>query len=260
MTHRKLLKQVDKEFYPDLVAAGGLPLALKNALDGFGQILPVNTVTDVNFIPYARAEEGSRFSQVYIAAGKRLFLFDFWSQGVVFAHGESNNLSDVAQAIYIWIKEKASIETMQNRFNFFVPTEAGKAHEAGTIVEHQWQGLLTRWKEEEKHIPKSYPSPRPLIEAAMQRPELRQLYPFTSLNRLCFSRTTGYPFTHDCPQAEPLGNGKFRGYSAQFNNEQKYYEIIGEGTAEEVIEMLVNHLPADCGPAINGTADDLIKT
>lgn len=170
---------------------------------------------------------------------------------MLFAKGSTDNLSDVAQAIYVWIKEIASIQTMQIRFKFFAPTEAGKAHKAGTYVEYKWQVLKAYWEETEKYMQESFPSPTPLIEAAMQRPELRMLFPFTSHNELCFSRTTGFPFTtHDCPHAIPLGNGRFRAYSAKF---------IGEGTINEVIEMLVNHLPPNCGPAVNGPAYDFVK-
>jgi hypothetical protein len=35
-------------------------------------------------------------------------------------------------------------------------------------------------------------------------------------------------------------------------------EIIGEGTADEVVEIAVNHLPSNCGAAVNGTADDFM--
>jgi Family of unknown function (DUF6193) len=40
---------------------------------------------------------------------------------------------------------------------------------------------------------------RPVIKAAFVAPELRALFPFTSLNRLCFSRCSYYPYTDDCP-------------------------------------------------------------
>jgi len=39
---------------------------------------------------------------------------------------------------------------------------------------------------------------RPVITAANARSELRGLFPFTSLNRLCFSRCSEYPYTEDC--------------------------------------------------------------
>jgi hypothetical protein len=40
---------------------------------------------------------------------------------------------------------------------------------------------------------------RPVVESAFAAPELRALFPFISMNRLCFSRCTQFPFTDDCP-------------------------------------------------------------
>jgi hypothetical protein len=154
---------------------------------------------------------------------------------------------------------------MGERFKLFQPTEKGKAHEAGQAVEYQWESLLKSWED----TPDPSMSPKPLIEAARKRPELRQRFPFTSLHKLCFSRTTGYPFTNDCPHAEPVGKGRFRAYSAKheivnrnhdgFDYQEAVYEVIGEGSVEEVTEMLVANLPPNCGAAIGGTAEDLIQ-
>jgi hypothetical protein len=40
---------------------------------------------------------------------------------------------------------------------------------------------------------------RPVIAAASAVPQLQALFPFTSVNRLCFSRCSDYPYTVDCP-------------------------------------------------------------
>ena len=36
------------------------------------------------------------------------------------------------------------------------------------------------------------------------------------------------------------------------------YEVIGEGDVAAVLDMLVANLPANCGPAVTGTLEDLI--
>jgi hypothetical protein len=46
----------------------------------------------------------------------------------------------------------------------------------------------------------------PLVEAAAEVPALRALFPFTQHDALGFSRTAGYPFSYDCPSAEPIAN------------------------------------------------------
>ncbi|MBI5950281.1 MAG: hypothetical protein HY865_01375 [Chloroflexi bacterium] len=279
----EVAKKVDAEQYPDVVKAGNLAVAISKSLFDMGSNL-VAAPTEVNeFMPYARVEVGPRFSQIHLAAGRRLFLVDFWSEGVVFGSGSSDDLADIARALHTWIAEKASIERMSSLFKFFSPTEDGKAHEAGAYVEHQWKSLLENWIAGQNpfkirnrkqlsyflfslnlqqkirytngyfdyliHGNNKY-SPIPLIKAAMKRPELRRLFPYTSLNSLCFSRTTGYPFTHDCPVIEPQGNRK---YKVRMPRSQ---EVIGEGTVDEAIEMVIKHLPENCGPAVSGTADD----
>jgi hypothetical protein len=263
MSYHELSKQVNKDLYADIIGSGGLSAALANALADLPGSLQVSTAE--NFIPFARVEDKTRFSQMYIASQERLFLFDFWSEGVTYGKGASRILSEAAQAIHFWIYERPSIAVMERQFEIFRPTEEGKAHEVGQFVEHQWNRLLNSWREREGDSP-DHISPLPVIQAAKKRPELRQLFPFTSLYKLCFSRTTGYPFTNDCPHTVPIGNGRYRAYSAKYMLEKRTcdgaddleegYEVIGEGSAEEVVEMLVMNLPSNCGAAINGTADE----
>jgi hypothetical protein len=251
----ELGKQINVDLYPELGAAGSLSNALDQALADVGSRL--HAIAEVNFIPCARAAEGSRFCQMYIAAHERLFMFDFWAKGVTYGKGSSSSLSDAAQAIHFWIIEQPNITQMQARFSFFIPEEQGIAHDAGRAVEHKWGRLLKTWRLRADAKPDA-PSPLPLIEAAMKQPELAQLFPFTSMNSLHFSRTTGYPFTSDCPCAIPIGNNRFRAYKAR-SAEERMAKVIGEGTAEEVVAMLVAHLPPNCGPAVDGTADDLTQ-
>jgi len=250
MPLHEALKEIDKTLYPDIAEAGSLNIAISQSLFNWGSSL-VADGTEVNgFMPYARVEKGSRFSQIYIAAGQRLFLFDFWSEGVMFGNASCENILDVARSIHAWIADKSSIKKMSALFKFFSPSESGKAHEAGIYVEQQWQSLLEGWRVQEKSFGSPDRTPTRLIEAAMKRPELRQLFPFTSLISLCFSRTTGYPFTKDCPRIEPQGNDKYWVYAPTS------FEILGKGNIEEALDILIKHLPPNCGAAVNGTADD----
>lgn len=246
MTYQELAKQVDADLYPDVNAAGSLADALGQALRKIGS--PLKSESTINFLVFAEVRNESRFCQMYIVARERLFTFDFWTTGVAYGKGACSDLNEAAEAIHFWIIEAPDIAAMQNRFKFFMPTEQGLAHETGKAVEHQWDRLVTTWATPENAAFAF--SPLRLIQAVSQRAELRQLFPFTSMSSLHFSRTTGYPFTRDCPFATPIGDGRFRAYSPSG-------ELIGEGNAEEVIGMLIANLPVDCGPAVNGTADDL---
>ena len=252
MASRELSKQINNDLYPDVAAAGSLSNALALAFAELGS--PLQPVShEINFLQYARAESGSRFSQMYIAAHERLFMFDFWSRGVAYGQGSTSSLNDAAEAIHFWIVDQPRLAQMQNRFSFFTAHEQALAHETGRAVEYQWERLRKNWSGSDDAM-----SPLLLIEAAMQRPELRQLFPFTSLYSLHFSRTTGYPFTFDCPYAVPIGNARFRAYirTPGMTDPESMGELIGEGDADEVIAILVSHLPPDCGPAVEGTAAD----
>lgn len=253
MTTHQLSKEVKPDLYPDVVAAGSLSTALAQALAHLGS--PLQPESLINFLVFARVERGSRFCQMYIAAHERLFIFDFWSKGVGYGNGSTSNLHDAAQAIHFWIIEQPDLARMQDRFNFFTADAQGLAHEAGEAVEYQWERLKKSWARSAESHPDAL-SPLPLIEAAMQQPELRQLFPFTSLYSLHFSRTTGYPFTNDCPYAIPIANGRFRAFHAARSGDG---EVIGEGDVYETTTMLVANLPSNCGPAVDGTAEDLEK-
>jgi len=244
------LKEIDKTLYPDIAEAGSLDIAISKHLSALGSRLVAEGTETSKVLLYARVEAAPRFSQIYIAAEQRLFLFDFWSEGVLFGNASCENIIEVARSIHAWIADKLSLEQMSRMFVFFSPSESGKAHEAGIFVEHKWQALLENWRVMESSFSTPDYAPTRLIEAAMKRPQLRQLFPYTSLTRLCFSRTTGFPFTKDCPSMEPQGNGKYIVYMPIS------HEAIDELTAEETIEIAIKHLPPNCGPAINGTAED----
>lgn len=246
----ELAKQINGDLYPEVLAAGSLPAAVNKVLVDIGSPLQSSAEIALIPLPLARVEDGSRFSQMYMAAHERLFTFDFWSQGVAYGNGACSDLNEAAQAIHFWIVEQPNIAGMQSRFGFFVPNEKAAAHESGRAVEHQWETLRKRWAAQQDDAM----SPLPLIDAASKHPKLRQLFPFTSLYTLRFSRTTGYPFTNDCPYATPLGKGRFRA-SANYDVE-KEGDLIGEGDADEVVAMLVANLPPDCGPAVDGTAEE----
>ena len=252
----ELGSEIDFDLYPEIAAAGSLSNALDHALSQIGS--PLRATVTVSVIAYARAVKGSRFCQMYIALHEHLFIFDFWLMGVGYGKGSCSSLNEAAQAVHFWIIEQANIAQMQARFSFFTPEDQAIAHAGGRAVEYKWGSLLKMWRTRADAKPDAM-SPLPLIEAAMKQPELAQLFPFTSMNTLHFSRTTGYPFTNDCPFAVPIGNGRFRAYktSVEVGHVDRMGKVIGEGNAEEVVAMLVANLPPNCGPAIDGTADDL---
>lgn len=97
----------------------------------------------------------------------------------------------------------------------------------------------------------------PLVTLARATPELAALFPFTSMNRLCFSRCSDYPFTLDCPC---VGVGR-SGYVVQgtwaVSEEQGPPLLDVTFDLELVVRVLLEHLPSDRSTWI-GTRHDAI--
>jgi hypothetical protein len=230
--------------YPDLTAAGGLANALQSTLTAVGSPLTVSALDPaVNFVVYARVESGPRFSQVYIAAKERLFLFDFWCRGVMLAQGQTPDLGDTARAINRWVGSSCTTAELAADFAFVAVEPAAASYENGDVVEERWRDYLAG-------IGERFPELVAFVQAASRRRELRQLFPFTSLNRFCFSRCTGYPFSGDTPYVWPQRDGQYDVLSPDG-------QVLGRGDAEAAARLVVENLPANCGPAVPGTADDL---
>jgi hypothetical protein len=255
-------------FYSDVTEAGGLGSALQTQLKTIGSPLDVKRpdpeVTKLIPFDWEVVKHKQRSSQVQIAAHQRLFMLDFWDRGVCLARGSTPLLPEVAEVIDAWIAREVSTAELQQRFPFVGVDPSAESHEQGAAaeVEQKWQTLYRQVKNEESRLVLV-----PLVERAMEVPVLRQLFPFTSLFTLRFSRCTGYPFFVDCPSVCPSrwlphpAAGPIPEQRAALGPAKLYTVIdskghfLGEGDAAEAIELIVRHLPPNCGPAIQGTAD-----
>ncbi len=104
----------------------------------------------------------------------------------------------------------------------------------------------------------------PLVVVMRRLPPLAQLFPYTSHDLLCLSRATQYPYTVDCPHAVAVAEGRFRVFSPRHTLVAKswkghewngaVFDVLGEGDAGYVADLIALHLPPGCGPAIAGTA------
>ena len=230
--------------YPDLAEQGGLANALRTALREIASPLSVSELDkSVRFVVYARVESGPRFSQVYIGAEKRMFSFDFWNRGVYLAQGATPEILDTARSIDKWIASGCTTAELASAFRFVQVEPAAAAYERGEEVEMRWRGYLASLGE-------TFPELTAFVTAAAAEPKLRQLFPFTSLNRFCFSRCTGYPFTRDTPHVVPLGRDQYEVISSSG-------ESLGRGNAADAVALTVAALPPNCGPAVPGTAEQL---
>jgi len=223
-----------------LIADDGLPKALSCALSDIGSDLTVGDFPEAKgAFAYAIVKSATRSSQVYIAEEERLYLIDFWRDGVQFGNGATNDIRDVAKIINRWVGEECSVTELEKMDAIQLKSQA-RAFDQGAEVEYRWQDYLDT-------LGDRHPRLVEIVNCAFQTPELRQLFPFISLFSLCFSRCTGYPYLTDTPSVCPLEDGKYQVFSA--NGEQ-----IGTGSAKAAVKMLVDNLPPNCGPARRGTA------
>ncbi|WP_372344358.1 DUF6193 family natural product biosynthesis protein [Streptomyces sp. KL116D] len=91
-----------------------------------------------------------------------------------------------------------------------------------------------------------------LLEAAYAEPRLRQLFPWTGMGELHFSRCTEKGWTWDIPYIAPGTEGTYWALGPLRS------EWVGQvATVQEAIALVVDRLPPDCGPAFVGTPEEL---
>lgn len=250
--------------YPELEKAGGLSKALDLEFAKANSSLRVSVDKDLDKIPfaYARVEKGNKLSQVYIAAESKLYLPDFWRDGVYLAHAKTDNISDLVKVIDFWLTHDVSTNELVESFRFVEPNDKAKAFDENKEVEYTWNQLLKNESKTELHD---------FIKLAINDEVLNKLFPFTSLYTLCFSRCTGYPFdTDNLPRVTPklYENFAIQKLNDSDNNEGNRLDIsslfvvtknkntyLGEGNASEALKIVRDSLPDNIKPATKGTAD-----
>jgi hypothetical protein len=238
------------KLYPELASAGGLAPALNALLAGLGtpvraQGLDTLLARTGGGSPYwAWARHGRREAQLSVASEERRFHLSVMEGGLSLAQGGAETLAQVAQALEAALGRALPSRELCAQLPFLRRGPGADAIEAGPAgyTEARWQQLLA------EHDPREVEGS--LIEACAREPALRQLFPYRSHATLGFSRCTGHPFSGDCPRIDPIPDGSYRVNLPDGRAER----VRG---AEEAARLAVAHLPAGCGPALHGTADDL---
>ena len=231
------------EFYPDLIRAGSLEAAIAEELARGGARFSVTGSPLPGGPVYARVGDNARQVLAYVAQDERRFVAGFWKNGVRLADVATDSLPALVETITHWMTGDPSSAEFQSRFPFVQVTGRAVAYERGEETEYQWQRLLSNQRSWGPYPVMEF------LEAASRRPELRQLFPYTSMTTVCFSRCTGYPFTRDTPTARPLPNGTWEVRDADGR-------VLGQGNVEAAGDLCVRALPPGCGPAVPGTAKD----
>ncbi|WP_329619859.1 DUF6193 family natural product biosynthesis protein [Streptomyces sp. NBC_01255] len=118
-----------------------------------------------------------------------------------------------------------------------------KTQNARDIVAAEWATVLAYGPERVDPI---------VPRTACGHPALRELFPMVGHGVLYLSRCTQYPWTHDVPTAFPQVAG---GYRVRRESDRTLVGVAG--TVEEAYELIAANLPEGCGPAVDGTPDDL---
>jgi hypothetical protein len=244
-----LNKELD-DLYSDVKEKGGLAEAIEFSLNEIGSSLVSEKMDfEIPFpIVYVRFEKENRFSQIYVAKERRLFIGDLWQDGICLGDVATDSLTDLARFLHNFLEVREKLFDNQSKFDFVSLYEKAKAFEEDKEIEWQWKSL-------KEYIPRDFPCLIPFLDIASKNEILNQLYPFTSMNTFHFSRCTGFPFTKDCPAVFPILNIK---------DELEYYEVrmpktkqlVGKGNAEEVLQIVLDNLPKNCGRAVKGTAEN----
>lgn len=254
------------KMYPELENVGGLGNAIENELKKLNSALRVSKNNELDIIPftYARIENGQKFSQVYIGAEEKIYLPDFWKEGVCLANGHTKDISELSKAIEFWLCNDISTKELSEKFSFVKPNEKAFAFDNNKEVEYAWNLIL-------KDQSKPRAELNAFLKLAINDDILNKLFPFTSLYTLCFSRCTGYPYdTIDLPNVTPkqfmnyfpikgvksVNEEDINKFGVQFVVTKNRNEYLGEGNAEEVLKIVKANLPDNIEPARKGTAED----
>lgn len=122
------------------------------------------------------------------------------------------------------------------------------------IVEAAWHRILTTVGEPTQPVGSPLLEPfTEMVWAAYAEPQLRQLYPWTGMWELHFSRCTQGRATWDLPYIGTLGDGRY----AVDGPSRSSPRIAETASAQAAAAIVAERLPPGCGPAFPGTADEL---
>lgn len=223
----------------------GLHEALQGALVRLGSALVVDASAPSS--AWARVARGGRSADVASSLDKRSFSVDLWLHGVTFAHGWASRLADVATVVHAFLQGGASASALHEGFSWLSVSPLAFVHESGATayVDHAWSRLAA---EVDKDGAERVRWLAPLVKACADRPRLRALMPYVAHSAFCLSRTTGAPFTRECPLVHAVEEEKFRLEGTP----------VREGDAESVAVLLESLIAKDCTAAQHGTAEERV--
>jgi len=234
------------DLYSDIVNSGGLNEAINEALNHVRSRLETNSDVELPS-SCSRIEYKGRSSQIMLAAKERRFSADLWADGVCYGNWWFDELIQVADFIKYFVELRFSVKEMKKKYEWF-HSERGELHDKGAEKEtvQRWNDIISQLENEETTMKYLLPC----VELAKEFTELAVLYPYTSMNTLCFSLTTGFPYLTVGPKITGLkeciviqvGENQVKEfYSVKelkdyMEHTVVYYGIARQGTADNVMQ------------------------
>ena len=249
-----------KLLYPDLVEYGSLCRLLQSHLNAIGSPLrmeDLDKTVDERTNCWAFVKSNARSSQPVIAALERLFLLDLWERGVHLASVKTPSPREAAQILDQWIAVNIPLRELCQQFPPIESDPCAGSYAAGPAEYIEW-----RWAQLHRSIAadRFLSVLAPVADLAHPHPKLGKLMPFTSLQSLCFSQCTGYPFIVPCPVIVPITHpdSLAAGVEPQYEVRGDGNRALAQGNAEVVIEFVATALPPNFEPAFHGTAEERV--
>ncbi|GAB6902265.1 DUF6193 family natural product biosynthesis protein [Kineosporia succinea] len=181
------MNPLETGLYGDVVAAGGLDLAIARAARERKLDIGVSRRSgDPGEAFRATAEIDTGRSPVFVtpASDQRKFLFSAAPESrIVLLEGATDDLDALVEFLADF-RGGVSLEDLDARFPFVWIGSGARAYEQGESTAAQWRELLTAdWCREE----------RPLVEAAYADTRLREIFPGLSHGALRFDAPLGTP-------------------------------------------------------------------
>jgi len=193
---------------------------------------------------YANVEFNNNNTEIQLIPELDCLEVNYWRNGVWMAYGQTKNIKELTTSIVDWLELKPITLDFTIEFNFVKSTEQAKYFDEDNETMYAWKKILND---------SNFEQLKDFISIAIKDDILCYLFPFTSLNVLCLSRCTGYPYTSDTPIIISLDNDFYEVRTSE-------NIIIGNGNSNEAINLVKSNLPFGIKPAIKGTAEEVEQT
>lgn len=232
----------------------------------------------LNIQMYATAGS-ERYVCISSAMRGRLFHFNCWSRwlggydkptlsigsGVCLASGATRSLTNLARVIDRWVSTNCTAAALASEFRYVRVEPRAATYEEGSEVESRWRELLSAATR--PPLGREFEKWNELLIAAAKRPKLRQLFPRVGGHGVRFERCTRHPFKLDSHtdnivivRGNREANPRWTETShAVYSVLGRDGQLLGVGSGDEAVDIVVRHLPEDCGPAVVGTVHDLAR-